>query len=645
MDYYKKYLKYKNRYLKLKNQFGGSRQQFLKKLKELRIEICDEHILDILEKDKVILNISDIYNKSKVNNTLYNIINKFEQVYEYQIWILEIYLKGNFGNPNSLNNANLTKYKRIIGIFKEYKRLINQERAIDQDKIINLDITKINSLNDLIKEVIKIYKKNRIIHANNETIIIFEPLTTVGSIMFCKDTNWCTGVEDRESNRFKDYRDEGKFYIIESLTLKNKKYGLHLEANQLQDSTNRLVSSELLLQKFNYDNDLIRFLNKIITEYILINIKDNILNLVKSNSVVSDLMGNPLIYDATYYIELIRKLKNVDLNKKYSDDGYTLLMYASQNGNKKIVETLILNKANIEAKNHDGVNSLMLSSMYGHESIVNMLITSKANINVINHIGEDSLLLSSKYGHESIVNRLIISKADVNHTYNYGQTSLIIASENGNLEVVKELLDRCANIENEYENAIENYEKAMENYEDCDDRYQCNFYENIFEDNIWKTSLILATNNGHLEVVKELMKRRKPIESFNMEFLDSLTLAMKNYNLEIVKELLKHNKCLDELDSRGKLTYLINAVEYSNLDMVEELLKAGASTNVSNINGTTSLMIASEKGNKEIAELLISNKADVNTKNNKNETSLVLASQNGHKPIVELLIANGAKME
>ena len=36
MDYYKKYLKYKNKYLELKTQFGVSRQHFLNKLTKLR---------------------------------------------------------------------------------------------------------------------------------------------------------------------------------------------------------------------------------------------------------------------------------------------------------------------------------------------------------------------------------------------------------------------------------------------------------------------------------------------------------------------------------------------------------------------------------------------------------------------------------
>ena len=98
MDYYKKYLKYKNRYLELKNQFGGSKQQFLNKLTKLR-KTNNEKILQILEKDKDILNISDICNISAVNDTLYKKINEFEKESEYQIWILEKYLEDKFGNP------------------------------------------------------------------------------------------------------------------------------------------------------------------------------------------------------------------------------------------------------------------------------------------------------------------------------------------------------------------------------------------------------------------------------------------------------------------------------------------------------------------------------------------------------------------
>ena len=152
------------------------------------------------------------------------------------------------------------------------------------------------------------------------------------------------------------------------------------------------------------------------------------------------------------------------------------------------------------------------------------------------------------------------------------------------------------------------------------------------------TALIRASQNGHLDIIKELVNNGANIEDHQGEIL---AMAAYNGHKEIVEYFLKKGVNVDSKDLYGN-TALANASMANQFDIVKYLVKNGADVNAVGDSNVTSLMFASQQGNKTIAEFLIKNKANVNAKSYKGLSSLIIAASNGHSEIVSLLLKNKA---
>ncbi|KAK6978622.1 ankyrin repeat domain-containing protein 50 [Biomphalaria glabrata] len=84
------------------------------------------------------------------------------------------------------------------------------------------------------------------------------------------------------------------------------------------------------------------------------------------------------------------------------------------------------------------------------------------------------------------------------------------------------------------------------------------------------------------------------------------------------------------------------ALHEGDLQVVNELMLAGADVNEKSKDGSTSLMVASFNGYWDIVELLAQHGADVNERNNEGNTALMMAAENGFAEIVQMLMLYGA---
>ena len=84
--------------------------------------------------------------------------------------------------------------------------------------------------------------------------------------------------------------------------------------------------------------------------------------------------------------------KGVDVDE--GDDswpGMTPLHYASDEGHTKVVELLIANGADVNAKNDNGWTPLHLAAYWGGKEIVELLIAAGADVNAKNDNGNTPL--------------------------------------------------------------------------------------------------------------------------------------------------------------------------------------------------------------------------------------------------------------
>ena len=142
-------------------------------------------------------------------------------------------------------------------------------------------------------------------------------------------------------------------------------------------------------------------------------------------------------------VPLIR-MKDYDINQA-DCMGFTPLMWASLQGNERVVD-LLLTRSNTypNMSGNGGRTPLHLASGQGHEGVVRqLLLWSDVGLNMRDSDSRTPLYHASSNGHEGVV-KILLSQYNVNPDKpdRQGQTPLCSASQNGHAEVVKLLLAR-----------------------------------------------------------------------------------------------------------------------------------------------------------------------------------------------------------
>ena len=155
------------------------------------------------------------------------------------------------------------------------------------------------------------------------------------------------------------------------------------------------------------------------------------------------------------------------------------------------------------------------------------------------------------------------------------------------------------------------------------------------------TALMIASQNGHTQVVEQLHKEHANINIQNNDGWTALMIASQNGHTQVVEQLLKEHANVN-IQSKYGWTALIIASRNGHTEIIEQLLKEHADVNIQNKNRRTALMIASQYGHTQVVEQLLKEHADVNIQNSDGWTALMIASQNGHIDVVDILLKEDA---
>lgn len=161
------------------------------------------------------------------------------------------------------------------------------------------------------------------------------------------------------------------------------------------------------------------------------------------------------------------------------------------------------------------------------------------------------------------------------------------------------------------------------------------------QDSDGNTALMLASGNGHTEVVRALLAAKADVNAKSPD--DSSTalyMAATNGHTAAVQALLGAEADVDAKTTGTGATALIQAAGFGRTAVVQALLAAEAEVNAKkkfNIQGFTALMYAAFLGHVEVVQLLLDAKADVSAKDQTGRTALLLAKQNGHEEAARLL--------
>jgi len=160
-------------------------------------------------------------------------------------------------------------------------------------------------------------------------------------------------------------------------------------------------------------------------------------------------------------------------------------------------------------------------------------------------------------------------------------------------------------------------------------------------DNDGRTALMLASYQGHTEIVIKLLEKNANPNQANKEGGTALIFAPQNGHTEVVTKLLEKGADPNQADKSG-WTALMEASKNGCTEIVIKLLENGADPNQAKDNGRTALVLASKNGHTEIVTKLLEKGADPNQADKSGWTALMEASKNGYTEIVIKLLENGA---
>ena len=320
--------------------------------------------------------------------------------------------------------------------------------------------------------------------------------------------------------------------------------------------------------------------------------------------------------------KLIKEGRNIEKQVKYSHRKWkvtdkpvrkcTPLIIASSEGHLDIARQLISAGANVHAK--DGCSgsrktALHYASEHGHRGVVLILLNNGSRSNEPDDCTMHTPLMRAIIsGHEDIALELIsrLHGDDFGVKDGEGHSALYYAHRKTFSKCTELLLSKMA-------------EGDGGNREVSDARAWLKDYK--------EKALCRACKEGNLDEVKLLIKN--------------------GYNIEEQVEYVHHRDTLSKCtstDTLSKCTPLIIASSEGHVDIVTELLRAGADIhNKDSVLGRTALHYACNSGHILVVQLLLDRGSPLNESDDyDNQTPLILAAYFGHEEVASELLQRGA---
>ena len=152
------------------------------------------------------------------------------------------------------------------------------------------------------------------------------------------------------------------------------------------------------------------------------------------------------------------------------------------------------------------------------------------------------------------------------------------------------------------------------------------------------TALSEAAKRDNHEMLQIILSSGADVNKGN-----PLLSAVCSEKAETVRLLLKHGADVNQMaDNRVLGTPLIQAADDGNLEILRDLLAAGARLDARRESGETALIAATKQQHTEIVEALLRAGADVQLADNWNRTALWYAASKGDLKMAEILLGAGA---
>ncbi|KAL0937157.1 uncharacterized protein CTRU02_206888 [Colletotrichum truncatum] len=160
------------------------------------------------------------------------------------------------------------------------------------------------------------------------------------------------------------------------------------------------------------------------------------------------------------------------------------------------------------------------------------------------------------------------------------------------------------------------------------------------EDGDDNEAMAVASRKGGVAVVSLLLSHSVPADSRDELGRTPLLIAVENGHNETVKLLLSTGKVNADVEDDDGRKPLLLAVQHGYEAVVQQLLETErVDVNSKDYYGQTPLLLAVQHGYKAVVQqLLETERVDVNSKDYYSQTPLLLAAQNGYEAVIRLLL-------
>jgi len=158
----------------------------------------------------------------------------------------------------------------------------------------------------------------------------------------------------------------------------------------------------------------------------------------------------------------------------------------------------------------------------------------------------------------------------------------------------------------------------------------------------WRTPLIIAAENGDLEIVQYLINEGANVNYFDKKHYSPLYYAADKSHIEIVKILLE-NGASTAIEEEACSIPIETSAENGCVEIIDLLISYGVDINSKNkVYMRTPLILAAIKGDTETVKYLTGKGADLDLKGYDERTALMWAVDAEFIDIVKHLLENGA---
>jgi len=171
------------------------------------------------------------------------------------------------------------------------------------------------------------------------------------------------------------------------------------------------------------------------------------------------------------------------------------------------------------------------------------------------------------------------------------------------------------------------------------------FLDNNNNNNVPSTAinkiLLEEVWNDNLQFLKKLIERKNHGEQVGY---GPIHFAASLGNVELMEMLLSQGFDKNERDEHGNPPLMWIIACEGREELMESLIDHGASVDIQNFEGESSLFLASQRGLYSKVQFLVENGADVNIVNLEGASPLHAAAARGEKRIIKLLVKYGAHL-